>query len=133
MSSGHAGIEQTLIDMHQHFHWPGLRADIVSYCKCCDAYQRQRLVMASPPDLEQPAIYRPLRHVHLDPSGPFFNNTHGVEGKLIPKAPYKSWVFLMIDYHTKVADLLPYLASSRHMLPKLCWTCGSPGMVSLPM
>jgi hypothetical protein len=29
----HSGVEQTLAAMHQHLHWPGMKADIASYKK----------------------------------------------------------------------------------------------------
>jgi hypothetical protein len=102
---GHAGIEQTLVVMHQHFHWPGIKEDIQSLCRVCDSCQKQKLILASPPDMQQPAIYGPLKHVHIDLAGPFLTHHYDVEGRLLPQqAPYKSWVVLMIDYFTKIAE-----------------------------
>ncbi len=60
--------------------------------------------MNTPPDMEKPAIYGPLKHVHLDLAGPFLTNSYDLEGKLLATPPYKSWVVLMVDYYTKVAE-----------------------------
>ena len=68
---GHAGVEQTLTVLHQHFHWNGIKHDITLYVKCCDSCQRSKLVHLDMPDLQQPAIYGPLQHVHVDLAGPF--------------------------------------------------------------
>jgi hypothetical protein len=67
---GHAGISQTLIFLHQHVHWPGIKADLSYYIKCCPACQKVKLIL---PELEHPTIpvlYGPLRHVHIDLAGP---------------------------------------------------------------
>ena len=55
--------------------------------------------------MQQPAIYGPLKHVHIDLAGPFLTHHYDVEGRLLPDLPpYKSWVVLMIDYFTKIAE-----------------------------
>jgi hypothetical protein len=41
---GHAGVEQTLTVLHQHFHWNGIKHDITLYVKCCDSCQTSKLV-----------------------------------------------------------------------------------------
>ena len=40
---GHSGVSQTLAVLHQHFHWPGVKADVAAYVKQCHACQMQRL------------------------------------------------------------------------------------------
>ena len=40
---GHSGISQTLVVVHQHFHWPGIKDDIARVLKTCDACQRSSL------------------------------------------------------------------------------------------
>lgn len=71
---GHAGIEQTLIVLHQHFYWNGIKGDIRKYVMCCDACQRSKLVHLHLSDLQAPAIYGPLWHVHIDLAGPFLTS-----------------------------------------------------------
>lgn len=73
---GHAGVEQTLTVMHQHFHWAGIRSDIALYIKACDACQRSKLVHLHLPDLQAPAVYGPLWHGHVDLAGPFKTKQH---------------------------------------------------------
>ncbi len=102
---GHAGVEQTLTVLHQHFHWNGIKHDITLYVKCCDSCQRSKLVHLDMPDLQQPAIYGPLQHVHVDLAGPFRTPSFDELGvKVKKKADLKAWVVLMIDYFTKVAE-----------------------------
>ena len=73
---GHAGVEQTLTVMHQHFHWAGIKSDIALYIQACDACQRSKLVHLNLPDLQVPAVYGPLWHVHVDLAGPFRTSQH---------------------------------------------------------
>ena len=60
----HAGIEQTLAFAHLHFHWGGIKSDISKYIKCCDACQRQRMLLPDLPELQEPKIYGPFMHPH---------------------------------------------------------------------
>lgn len=102
---GHAGVNQTVEYMQQHFHWAGLRQDVSVYVKQCDACQRRKLVMPQPPPLQQPVIRGPFEHVHIDLAGPFKTPLVDIYGKIeMPKKPAKAWVVLMIDYFTKAAE-----------------------------
>ena len=37
--AGHLGINKTYQKVLQHFYWPGLRQDIVTFCKSCHTCQ----------------------------------------------------------------------------------------------
>ncbi len=96
----HAGIEQTLAFTHLHFHWGGIKSDISKYIKCCDACQRQRMLLPDLPELQEPEIYGPFMHTHIDLAGPFLHSVSGGQAR-------KYWVIIIMDYHTKVAEFVP--------------------------
>ena len=117
---GHAGIEQTLTVLHQHFHWPGLKSDVADYRKACDSCQKQSLIQHSPPDLQKPVIRGPMKHVHIDLAGPFKTPTYSPYGQLQKDVPqFKSWVVLMIDYFTKTAEFAPVPGKEPHFIAKV--------------
>ena len=119
---GHAGISQTLAVMHQHFHWAGIKADIAQYIKCCDACQRRKLILPELPDMQPPVIHGPLKHVHIDLAGPFKTPAFSLEGKLDTKVqPHKSWVVLMVDYFTKVAEFAVIPGKEPQMIARAFW------------
>ena len=124
----HAGTEQSLTLMHQDFHWPGIRADIASHCMHCDACQRQKLIMALPPNMEQPY---PLKHVHVHLSEPFPTKTYDVQGRLLPTAPYKSWLVSL--HRTLHQNLHPFQTNSLPLLLKQSMTFGFLGTGFLSM
>ena len=68
---GHSGVSQTLAVLHQHFHWPGVKADVAAYVKQCHACQMQRLEHQTVPDPKLPCMSGPFEHVHTGLTGPF--------------------------------------------------------------
>lgn len=112
-SLGHAGISQTLAALHLYYHWRNVKEDIARYIKSCDACQRQNLALPSPPDLQEPEIYGPLQHLHVDLAGPFPAPTSPSAPLSAPppdrmasrKDKPKVYIVLMVDYFTKVAEL----------------------------
>ena len=38
---GHFGIKKTLYNIQVRFWWPGLRADVIRWCRTCSAFQRR--------------------------------------------------------------------------------------------
>ena len=73
----HSGVSQTLLHCHLHFHWGGIKADIMRYIQQCDACQRHRLILPDLSELQEPALYGPFEHVHVDLAGPFMCSTAG--------------------------------------------------------
>ena len=119
---GHAGVENTLLLAHEHFHWAGIKADITSYIKCCDACQRRHLVLSDLPELEEPELYAPLMHVHIDLAGPFQTPVLHVDGTVDTTAStYKTWVVLMVDYFTKVAEFVPVPTKEPTRIASAFW------------
>lgn len=99
----HAGMTQTSAALRQHFHWTGMTADAHMYVKCCVPCQKRNLVLPPEPAAQEPAIYGPLRHVHIDLAGPFRTTVFRppVDTSM---QPVELHVLLMVDYFTKVAE-----------------------------
>jgi Integrase zinc binding domain len=102
---GHPGVAQTLTIAHQHFHWAGIKADVVMYVQRCEPCQKLKARAPEHPLLQKPVLYGPLNHVHIDLIGPY--------EKMLQDPPRgerdktKVWVVVMVDYFTKVAELAP--------------------------
>lgn len=77
----HPGMAQTLLQVHLHFHWGGIKADIARFIKQCDSCQRHQLILPDLPELQEPALYGPFAHVHVDLAGPFMYTTAGTPVK----------------------------------------------------
>ena len=87
--------------MHQHFHWRGIKADIALYIGSCDSCQRSKLVTLDLPEMQAPAIYGPLWHVHVDLAGPFRTPQYDLNGQPDASLPeIKAWVVMIVDYFT---------------------------------
>ena len=120
----HSGVTQTLAALHQHFHWPGIKADIAMHVKCCDSCQRHKLLLPNMPPMQAPAIYGPFRHVHVDLAGPFVASVvpdfvasslaHG-------SGPIKAYVCLMVDYFTKVAEFAVIFNKEAATVARALW------------
>jgi hypothetical protein len=93
-ATGHAGISQTLYQLHRHYHWVGIKDDVVTFVSNCETCQKVKASPPVPPDPQIPVIHGPLEHVHIDLIGPFDSRT----GK-------KVWVCMMIDYFTKALEM----------------------------
>ena len=120
----HSGIEQTLAAMHQHVHWPGIKSDIASYLKCCDPCQRHKLLLPSVPPMQQPSIYGPFRHLHVDLAGPFVAS---IVPDLVatslasPRSHAKAYIVIMVDYFTKVAELAVIYDKQSATVARAVW------------
>lgn len=102
---GHAGAKQTTAWLRQSFFWPGLRADVAMFVKCCDSCQKRNLVLPQAPPLQEPEVLGPFEHVHIDFCGPFDCPVVDVHGRIsVPEKPQKAHVVVMVDYFTKAAE-----------------------------
>ncbi|KAK7926200.1 hypothetical protein WMY93_008510 [Mugilogobius chulae] len=71
--SGHLGVTKTYNRVLQHFFWPGLKADVVSFCKTCSTCQsvgKPNQVVPPAPLRPVPAVGEPFEHVIVDCVGP---------------------------------------------------------------
>ena len=98
----HPGVSQTVVVLHMHFHWPGIKADVDLFVRTCEPCQKLRASLPEPPRLQKPALFGPMDHIHIDLFGPIprmlAKDKNGRHDK------QKLWVVLMIDYFTKVAE-----------------------------
>ena len=51
---GHAGVIQTLAVLHQHYHWPGVKADVAAFIRQCHACQVRHLELYHVADVRLP-------------------------------------------------------------------------------
>ena len=117
---GHAGIGQTLTYMHQHWHWRGMRTDISSVLRCCDACQRRHLVAPEHPPYQEPDVYGPFNHTHVDLSGPMpYYNSPPTSPSQTPDGYVQ--VVVMVDYFTKVVEFALAYSRDSHVIAKILW------------
>ena len=73
LMSSHLGVNKTYHKILNHFYWPGLRRDVVDYCRSCHKCQmvgkpNQKIPIA--PLQPIPAFTEPFSHVIVDCVGP---------------------------------------------------------------
>uniref|UniRef100_A0A3B1J0P6 Gypsy retrotransposon integrase-like protein 1 n=1 Tax=Astyanax mexicanus TaxID=7994 RepID=A0A3B1J0P6_ASTMX len=71
--SGHLGITKTYARILKHFFWPGLRKDVVEFCRSCHVCQttgKPNQVIPPAPLCPIPAIGEPFERVLVDCVGP---------------------------------------------------------------
>ena len=61
--TGHAGVTQTLAVLHQHYHWPGIKANVAAYVEECHACEVKRLELQPVAEIRTPRMSCPFRHV----------------------------------------------------------------------
>ena len=83
--SGHLGITKTYERVLRHFFWPGLKADVVKYCKTCHVCQltgKPNQTIPRAPLYPIPVVGEPFERVIKDCVGPLpktksvFTNHH---------------------------------------------------------
>jgi hypothetical protein len=89
----HGGISQTLYQLHQHFHWVGIKGDVTTYVNTCETCQKVKASPLDPPEIQTPINYGPLQHVHMDLMGPL-DRADGT----------KAWICVMTDYFMKTVE-----------------------------
>ena len=71
--AGHLGINKTQQRILQHFYWPGLRTDVVTFCKSCHVCQmtgKPNQTTQVTPLVPIPVMDEPFSRVILDCVGP---------------------------------------------------------------
>lgn len=71
--SGHLGVTKTYHRILSHFFWPGLRSDVVKYCRSCHICQtvgKPNQLISPAPLCPIPVIGEPFERVVLDCVGP---------------------------------------------------------------
>lgn len=78
--SGHLGITKTYNRILKHFFWPGLKRDVVRFCRTCDTCQRMgkpNQVIPPAPLCPIPVMGEPFEHVIIDCVGPLPKSKSG--------------------------------------------------------
>ena len=94
--------------LHQHYHWPGIKADVAAYVEQCHACQFKRLELQQVAKIRTPRMSGPFRHVHIDLAGPFALRqvkAQPVKGRvgrtkatLSTERTGQAFICLMVDY-----------------------------------
>ena len=80
MLAGHLGIDKTYQRVLSHFFWPGLKKDVVQYCRSCHICQvvgKPKQTIPSAPLMPIPAFDEPFSRVPIDCVGPLPNTKSG--------------------------------------------------------
>lgn len=78
--AGHLGVAKTYQLILRHFFWPGLKSDVVKYCRCCHVCQiagKPNQVIPPTPLHPIPAIGEPFERVIIDCVGPLPRTKNG--------------------------------------------------------
>ena len=79
---GHLGINKTVDKIRKQFFWPGLRKDVVDYCRTCHTCQivgKPNIVIPVAPLQPIPAFGEPFSRVIVDCVGPLLKTKSGNE------------------------------------------------------
>ena len=67
-TSGHLGAKKTEVRIPPNFFWPGLRQDVIRFCRSCDVCQRtiKKGIVKKEPLRSMPLIDTPFKRVAID-------------------------------------------------------------------
>lgn len=97
--AGHVGVRRTLDKIRRHFWWPGLRADVIAYCRSCGACQRAGKSCHAPPPVPLnplPIFSEPFTRVMVDCVGPLPKTKKGYE-----------YLLTILDMSTRFPEAVP--------------------------
>ena len=115
---GHSGVNaasQTLAVI-QHYHWPGVKADVAAFIRQCHACQVKHLELYHVADVRLPRMSGPFQHAYIDLAGPsplmqvsapVGCGSHGPTKKtLSTEVIGQGFVCIVVDFFTKAAEFL---------------------------
>lgn len=115
--AGPLGAQNTIQRIHNHFHWPGLDADVKQFCQACLTCQWTS-PRTPPPSLliPLPIIEVPFERIGMDLVGP--RSTWGHEHILV-----------IVDYATRYPEAIPLRkATSKAIAQELFLLCSQVGI-----
>ena len=97
--SGHLGAKKTEIRILPNFFWPGLRQDVIRFCRSCDVCQRtvKRGSVKKVPLGSMPLIDTPFKRVAVDIIGPIAP----------PSEAGHRYILTLVDYTTRYPEAVP--------------------------
>ena len=97
--SGHLGAKKTEVRILPNFFWPGLRQDVIRFCRSCDLCQRivKRGSIKKVPLGTMPLIDSPFKRVAVDIVGPIAP----------PSEAGHRYILTLVDYATRYPEAVP--------------------------
>ena len=97
--SGHLGAKKTEVRILPNFFWPGLRQDVIRFCRSCDVCQRtvKRGSVKKVPLGSMPLIDTPFKRVAVDIVGPIAP----------PSEAGHPYILTLVDYATRYPEAVP--------------------------
>ena len=97
--NGHLGAKKTEVRILPNFFWPGLRQDIIRFCRSCDVCQRtvKRGSVKKVPLGSMPLIDTPFKRVAVDIVGPIAP----------PSEAGHRYILTLVDYATRYPEAVP--------------------------
>ncbi|XP_041840373.1 uncharacterized protein LOC121639280 [Melanotaenia boesemani] len=95
--AGHLGKHKTTARIRRHFHWPGLRSDVIQFCRSCPQCQKTSARGPSRAPLQPlPVIGTPFERLGMDIVGPVEKSKAG-----------NRYMLVITDYATKYPEVFP--------------------------
>ena len=91
--AGHPGVENTLGCLKQKYYWYGMRQDVTSFvrrCEACSSNKREERKIRSPMQKYHAGL--PMERLHLDTLGPFPKSERGNQYILVIMDQLSKWV-----------------------------------------
>ena len=97
--SGHLGAKKTEVRILPNFFWPGLRQDVIRFCRSCEVCQRtvKRGSVKKVPLGSMPLIDTPFKRVAVDIVGPIAP----------PSEAGHRYILTLVDYATRYPEAVP--------------------------
>ena len=97
--SGHLGAKKTEVRILPNFFWPGLRQDVIRFCRSCDVCQRtvKRGSVKKVPLGSMPLIDTSFKRVAVDIVGPIAP----------PSEAGHRYILTLVDYATRYPEAVP--------------------------
>ncbi|KAI2653740.1 Retrovirus-related Pol polyprotein [Labeo rohita] len=108
--AGHLGVHNNTQKIRDHFHWPGLEAEVKRFCKACPTCQRTSPRKPPPsPLIPLPIIEVPFEQIGMDLVGPLPKSARGHEHILV-----------VVDYATRYPEAVPlHKATAKNIAREL--------------
>ncbi len=121
--AGHLGAANTTQRIRDRFHWPGLEAEVKSFCQACPICQKTSPKPPPPtPLIPLPIIEVPFERIGMDLVGPLPKSARGHEHILV-----------IVDYATRYPEAIPLRKATAkniaHELFMLCSRVGIPAEI----
>ncbi|KAL2076972.1 hypothetical protein ACEWY4_027431 [Coilia grayii] len=113
--AGHLGVNKTVNRILRYFFWPGIKKDVVHYCRTCHVCQitgKQNQVVPPAPLQPIPVASEPFENVILDCVGPLPRTNLGLCQKRMKQRYDKKAVSRTFKPNDKVMVLIPVMGSA---------------------